>query len=255
MAVPKLKRKTNYSLIVILVVIGFVGWLLYFKETRIAALVEHFTAGADLEETFGAKITLPVARSSGGSGLYSAIQSRRSVRDYADKPLNLNQISQLMWSAQGITDKETGYRSAPSAFSAYPLELYLVAIRVTGLTPGIYHYLPGENALQTLKEVPDLSDFYTAGRQDQVKKAPAVMVLSVVMSRSQAKRPESAASDIARSVYQESGHVGQNLYLTAEDLGLGMVVMGGFDSVKMHQVLGLGSNEEIVYIMPVGIKP
>ncbi|HSB55457.1 MAG TPA: hypothetical protein VLD58_13940, partial [Gemmatimonadales bacterium] len=54
---------------------------------------------------------------------------------------SLEEVSQLLWAAQGITD-EHGYRTAPSAGALYPLEIYLLVGAVDGLETGTYKYLP-----------------------------------------------------------------------------------------------------------------
>ncbi|GAI29574.1 unnamed protein product, partial [marine sediment metagenome] len=76
---------------------------------------------AEVEEI----IYLPEPETVGEMSLEETIKKRRSVRSFDDKELNLEQISQILWAAQGITD-EKGHRSVPSAGALYPLEVYVV---------------------------------------------------------------------------------------------------------------------------------
>ena len=96
-------------------------------------------AGQNMETPYSIK--LPVPRTDAGMPVERALQQRRSVRTFADRPLELDEIAQLLWSAQGIT-RHDGRRTAPSAGALYPLELYLLAGNVKGLPAGVWHYLP-----------------------------------------------------------------------------------------------------------------
>jgi len=90
----------------------------------------------EIENTgFEEIIDLPEPKIKGEMSLEEAIKDRRSIRSFDEKDLNLEQISQLLWAAQGITD-ERGHRASPSAGALYPLELYIVK------KDGAYHYIP-----------------------------------------------------------------------------------------------------------------
>ncbi len=86
-------------------------------------------------------VKMPQPQYESQSSLESTILKRRSVRNYADEPLTLSIISQLLWAAQGITHPR-GFRTAPSAGALYPLEIYIIAGKVTNLAAGIYKYKP-----------------------------------------------------------------------------------------------------------------
>ncbi len=101
----------------------------------------------------GERIKLPKPNTTGTLSLEDALVGRRSIRDFNDKPVTLDQISQLLWSAQGITSP-SGKRTAPSAGALYPLEVYIIVWRAEGLKSGIYHFSPGynESYLELLSE-------------------------------------------------------------------------------------------------------
>jgi len=97
----------------------------------LAALVSLGPAGLVAEEMPLAKPALE-----GEVSLEGALARRRSVRDLTDRPLEVRQVAQLLWAAQGITG-DGGKRTAPSAGALYPLSLYLVVGKVKGLSAGI----------------------------------------------------------------------------------------------------------------------
>jgi SagB-type dehydrogenase family enzyme len=118
--------------------------------------------------------TLPDPRIDGPLSLEAALQSRRSVRAFTTEKLSLDDISQLLWSAQGITDPR-GYRTAPSAGALYPLELYLV------MDDGLFHYQVQSHTLAQLREE-DLREkvFAAALRQEAILQAPVTIVITAV---------------------------------------------------------------------------
>lgn len=215
----------------------------------IAALVILIVAdGSFAAERESAMIDLPQPRFEGLVSVEKALRERRSVREYSNRTLTLQECAQILWAAQGVTDSR-GYRTAPSGGALYPLELYLVVGRVDGLAPGVYRYIPGTHTLQMKKEGDirdDLSD--AALGQPQVRKAPAVLVFSVVYERITRKYGERGK----RYALIEAGHAAQNVYLQAESLGLGTVSVGAFSDDDVHAVTGMSGDEEAIYILPVG---
>ncbi len=184
-----------------------------------------------------------------GLPVEAALQDRRSVRDYADKSLSIGQISQLLWSAQGISDTESGFRTAPSAGATYPLEIYLVSAGVTNLDHGVYQYEPSRHQMR-MKKAGDLRDdlYEVALQQAPVREAPVLLVISAFYERTTGRYGERGE----RYVHMEAGHAAQNLYLQAESLDLGMVVIGAFDERGVSDALDLAKDEIPLYIIPVG---
>ncbi len=177
---------------------------------------------------------------------------RRSVRRYSRKPLSLGAFSQMLWAAQGITDAEEGYRTAPSAGALYPLELYVVARKggVEGLPEGVYHYLPSGHRLELVRGGDLAPDLEAATRhQDIVEGAAAAIVMTGVLSRLRPKYGERAN----QYMFQESGHAAQNVFLQGTALGIGTVVMGAFDEDAVRRVIGAGPDERPLYVQPLGI--
>ena len=196
---------------------------------------------------------LPSPQLTGNISLEQSIQNRRSVRQYSNQSLNLADVSQLLWAAQGITDTKRNLRSAPSAGKVYPLELYVVvgSEGVTGLKDGLYHYVPQNNTLEKIIEG-DLRENLSqvANGQLWVKQAPINIVITGNYQKMISKYKDQQLS--TRFVDMEAGHVGENLYLQAEVRGLATVSLGSFDDNQMIRLLHLPNDEKPLYIFPVG---
>ena len=191
----------------------------------------------------GQRQALPPPRLSGPMSLEEALANRRSVREYGDEPLTVEEISQLLWAAQGLTDPR-GLRTAPSAGALYPLEVYVATAE------GAFHYLPAEHALEEVSAEDRRGALWQAAlRQDPVREAPAVFVVAAVYERTERKY---GAARTPRYVHLEAGHAAQNLLLQAVTLGLGGVPIGAFDDAAVQAALSLPAEEQPLYVIPVG---
>jgi SagB-type dehydrogenase family enzyme len=204
-------------------------------------------------------IELPNPRLKGNVSLEETILRRRAVRRYSKKPLLLSQLSQILWSAQGITGTR-GFRAAPSAGATYPLEIYVVIGEqciVAGeakqdfqeVQAGIYHYEPNAHSL-SLHTSGDLRPYLARAALDEefITKAPVDIVICALYHRTSyryGKRGE-------RYVHMEVGHVGENIHLQAVALGLSTVEVGAFNDEAVTKVLGVNQQFKPLYIMPVG---
>ncbi len=189
------------------------------------------------------RIALPPPQRSGHMSLEETLARRRSVREFTSKPLSDHQISQLVWAAQGITHAE-GLRTAPSAGALYPLELYVAS------SAGFYLYDPQHHELQRRSSRDVRSALYEAAlKQEAVRQASAVFVISAVYSRTAQKYGNARAP---RYVHMEAGHAAQNLLLEAVALGLEAVPVGAFDDAQVEKVLGLPTEEQPLYLIPAG---
>ena len=193
-------------------------------------------------------ISLPEIVISNSSSISAILQQRRSVREYQDASLSLEEIGQLLWAAQGITHPQ-GLRTAPSAGALYPLELYVAVGRVEGLTEGIYHYDPRKHQLKMIAPGDQREAIARAAvGQSWIADAAAVVAFTAVYARTARKY----GGRSKRYVHIEVGHAAQNLYLQAEELGLGTVDVGAFDDSDMAELLHLPADTEPVMLMPVG---
>ena len=173
------------------------------------------------------------------------LAARRSVREFTDAALGEQEIAQLCWAAQGITDPKQGFRTAPSAGATYPLELYVVtADRVRRHVPDkheLVEHLKGDVRRRLRQAALD---------QRWVESAPAVFVIAADVQRTARRYGQRAE----RYVLIEVGHAAQNLLLQAEALGLGGVSVGAFEDDRVGEVLWLPQGQRPLYLLPVG-KP
>lgn len=193
-------------------------------------------------------INLPDALMESSVSVEEALLKRRSERHYADTSMKLQDIAQLLWAAQGLTGR-TGFRTAPSAGALYPLEVYVVAGNVEGLSAGIYQYQPAQHRLLQMVGG-DLRADLTAAALGQpcIQNAPACIVVAAVYERATRKYRERGI----RYVHMEAGHAAQNVYLQAVSLDLGTVVIGAFHDEKVQRILELPDDVAPLVIMPVG---
>jgi SagB-type dehydrogenase family enzyme len=172
------------------------------------------------------------------------------VREFSNEPLDLSQIAQLLWAAQGITGAEA-HRTAPSAGGLYGLELYVIAANVHGLPAGIYRYeILTHEVVSLIEGDPRQRLSRSALEQTSISQGAAIFAVAGVYDRISAKYGERGI----RYTHMEAGHAAQNLLLQAVALGLGAVLVGAFDDAKVKRVLGLSKKEMPLYLIPVG-KP
>jgi SagB-type dehydrogenase family enzyme len=186
---------------------------------------------------------LPEPQTRGNVSLEETLARRRSVRAFHSRRLTEREIAQLLWAAQGVTEKQRGFRTAPSAGATFPLETYLVT------SDGVWRYLPNEHALETIETQDvrkNLAD--AAWGQGCVRSAPAVLVFAAAPERTTARYGQRGEMYI----HMEAGHAAQNIHLQAVALGLGSVPVGAFDDDKAAQALHLPRGERPLYLIPVG---
>jgi SagB-type dehydrogenase family enzyme len=187
-------------------------------------------------------IQLPKPAVKGRVSLEESMAKRSSVRQFKQRALKMEEISQLLWAAYGQT-RQWGGKTIPSAGALYPLEIYIA-------TPeGFFHYLPSRHLLQLHTDgnmIPKLSA--AALHQDCVTGAPAVFVITAVYERTTRRY----GSRGERYVHMEAGHAAQNIHLEAVALELGSVAVGAFNDVEVQRVLGLSKDEIPLYLIPVG---
>jgi SagB-type dehydrogenase family enzyme len=190
---------------------------------------------------------VPVVPPSESAGaLESLLLHRRTSYDFdRSRPLSSREIGRLAWAAQGITH-EGGKRTAPSAGGLHPLELYVVALRVSDLEPGVYRYDPHGSRLVAHRPGDRAEALVAAALgQEPVRHAAAVFVLAGVWERTTAKYGARGRD----YVLIEAGHASQNLMLAAVSLELKVVPVGGFYQDKMDAWLGVdGARESVLYL-------
>ena len=218
---------------------------------RTVAIVAMMLAGCAseapseiLEQTqrYPTVVELPSPELTGTVSLEQSLHDRRSAREYAATPLTLDEIGQLLWAGQGITDDD-GHRTAPSAGARYPLELY--AVTATELM----HYLPAGHRVEQRADTTILGALPEAAfDQEFVGNAPLVVVIAADPARTE-QEYGAMAGDL---VQREAGHAAQNILLQATALGLVAVPVGGFDPATVEGLLALPPDQAVQYLIPIG---
>lgn len=182
--------------------------------------------------------------------LDEVLRTRKSIRNFAQKPLQLEQLSYLLWAASGIQRVEQGYefRTAPSAGALYPIETYTVVNDVENAPQGIYHYSIRDHILEELAQ----GDFRAATTQvalgqNMCARAAVVFLWTAIFFRSMWKYKQRAL----RYIYLDMGHIGQNLALAATSLRLGTCQIGALFDDEGNQLLNIDGIEESVIYMTV----
>ncbi len=222
-------------------------------KIRFSLLVALWFTLVSLTAGFAADtIKLPPPAKKGTVSVEEALQGRRTIRRFSTRPLELAQISQLLWAADGINNPQ-GKRTAPAARAAYAVDLYLVVgdRGVTNLAPGVYRYLAPDQALEPVAK----GDFRAAvakacNSQAWIGQAPVIVVITGDYARCAVKNGAKAQM----YTHMESGFIAQNLFLQAGGLGLGAGIAGGFQDKALAQAVKTSPKDVPLLVMPVGYK-
>ena len=198
------------------------------------------------------KIKLPKPKAIIKATLDYCLKNRKSIRDFTDEPISLEELSYLLWASTGIQRKEHGYefRTAPSAGALYPIETYVVINNVKDLKNGVYHYSIKDYTIEEMR----LGDFgkKTANGalgQGMCARASAVFIWTSVFQRSKWKYGQRAY----RYIYLDAGHIAENLALASTGLGLGSCQIGALFDEEINEIIDVdGKDESIIYMSVVG---
>ncbi|MEA3337321.1 MAG: SagB/ThcOx family dehydrogenase [Chloroflexota bacterium] len=188
-------------------------------------------------------IELPPPDLDGSVSLEAAIARRRTVREFSTQPLPEAILGQLLWAANGITDRLSAKRAAPSAGARFPLEFYAV------LPQGVFLHDPRQHVLRCTVKGDIRSLLVDATSQDFIAPAPCTFAIAAVFSRTVSRYGERGER---RYVPMDVGHAAENLLLQATALGLIGCPVGSFDDRRLAQALALPPEQEPLYLIPVG---
>lgn len=185
--------------------------------------------------------------------LTAAIGSRRSLREYAETPLTIDELTYLLWCTQGVHQAMPAatLRSVPSAGARHPFETFLLINRVEGLEPGLYRYLAMSHELVALGAGPNIADDLVAAcaGQKSVGRSAVTFFWVAVPARTTWRYGDRGY----RYIHLDAGHVCQNLYLAAEAVGCGCCALAAFFDEMLNRALGIdGENAFVTYVAPLG---
>ena len=198
------------------------------------------------------KVQLPQPDLNRPANLWQCLKKRRSERDTTAEPLSLNELSALLWAAQGVTARVGVHllRTAPSAGALYPFETYLYVDHVEEIPQGIYHFDVPSFALERLKDGSFSRDLTTACLgQPMVRRAAVVFIWTAMMLRCMVKYRDRAM----RYIPMDLGHVCQNIQLAAIAMDLGSCPIGAFFDDEINRLLEIdGEDETALYLITAG---
>jgi len=189
----------------------------------------------------------------GSLSVQEAIKRRRTIRSFSSTQIERTDFSQLLYAAQGITEEEGYKRAAPSGGALYPLDVYAVlgSKGVEGLDAGVYRFIPPKHRIELVIRADKRSQLARASlHQMWMAEPPLSFVITAEYSRIESKYGERGR----RYAIIETGHVGQNIFLQAEALGLNAGIVGAFEDSQVTKVLGIPKTHAPLLIMPVGYR-
>lgn len=204
-----------------------------------------------LPDPFKTKIKKPL--------ITDCIRDRKSVRNFDDSPLSLGELSYLLWATQGIKEGEGPKvahhiikRTVPSAGSRHPFETYVIPQSIAGLKRGIYRYIASKNSLAVVKNTPVPQEAVAKALCGQMfcAKAPVLFIWTAIPYRTEWRYGTKKSMKV---VLLDAGHVGQNLHLACEALGLGTCMIGAYFQELADKLVKVDGKEEFsIYMAPVG---
>ena len=184
-------------------------------------------------------IVLPDPQTTGGMPLMDAIARRCSLREFSPRELPEQVLSNLLWAAFGVSRREAGGRTAPSARDAQEIDIYVA------MAGGLYIYAPHAHALSLVASVDARK---VTGFQDFVDKAPVDLVYVADYAHVSRMSGDSAHEFSAVA----AGAICENVYLYCASAGLSTVVRGWFDRDSLGKALKLTPEERVIVAQTVG---
>ncbi|MDD3876495.1 MAG: SagB/ThcOx family dehydrogenase [Bacteroidales bacterium] len=185
-------------------------------------------------------IALPDPVKTGGMPLMEALNLRQSLREFSGEPFSLQEISNLLWAANGYNRPDVEKRTAPTAMNNQEIDIYV------SISSGIYLWDAKTNTLKAITAGDYRGDM---GRQNFVRNASLVLIyvadyskMSVILD--QDRKDFYSAVDV--------GFISQNVYLYAASRNLATVVLGLFNKNDIATVLPLSDKQKIILTQPVG---
>lgn len=186
--------------------------------------------------------------------LREAIESRKSLRKYANTSLTIEELSYILWCTQGVkqvVSRPATLRNVPSAGARHAFETYLLINKVDGIKKGLYRYIAVSHKLMEVNLDSEIDGKVAKGCKDQefVKNSAVTFIWSADAYRMKWRYGERGY----RYLHLDAGHVCQNLYLAAESIDSGVCAIAAFDDDEINNLLGLdGKDQFVVYVATLG---
>jgi nitroreductase len=213
-----------------------------FRPLAMAVLLAA-PAATIAQEASAPPIGLAAPRRTGGMPLMQALDGRRSIRSFSDRPLPAADLSGLLWAADGVNRPATGQRTAPSAYARYPVSVYVV------LPQGVYRYdAPGHR----LDAVAGGDHRAQAGTEPHERGAPLNLVYVADLGRTGETPAPASRDDWLSWCAIEAGCMAQNVNLYCASEGLGAVVRVSVPKDEFRRAAGLRADQVILLGQSIG---
>lgn len=204
----------------------------------LVSIVLFFGPALSDAREMGAIQLLP-PQTEGGKPLMQALKERKSVREFGDRELPLQVISNLLWAADGINRPDSGFRTAPSSRNMQEIDIYVATAE------GLYLFDAKANML-----VPVLAQDIrgSTGKQSFVENAP----LNLIFVADHAKMSNLTADEKDFYSATDTGFISQNVYLFCASEGLVTVVRGLINKLSLTRAMKLRPGQTIILAQTVG---
>jgi nitroreductase len=200
-----------------------------------AAVLAGTSAGAASETPV---MQLPAPKMSGGMPLMAALKLRHSTREYAERPLPLPILSDLLWAAFGV-NRPSGDRTVPYWRHNMVIDVY------AAMANGVWFYDPKAHLLRKHLNA-DIRA--VTGQQDFVSRAPLNLVYVAHGERMHDVPPE----DRRPYASVDTGFIGQSVYLFCASEGLASVFRAAVDYKKLAKAMQLEGEQFVTFAQTVG---
>ena len=185
------------------------------------------------------EIKLLPQETSGGMPLMEALQKRHSSRNFKNKMITDQELSNLLWAGLGISRKDSGKRTAPTANDTRAMDVYVA------MQSGTYIYDAENHSLKLVTET-DLRA--KTGKQDFVGVAP----INLIYVSDYSKLKDGSDKDMYSGAH--AGFIGENVYLYCSSAKLATVIRAWVDKEPLSKELKLNGNQKIILVQTVGYE-
>jgi len=192
-----------------------------------------------MQSVYSQDISLPEPKTSGGMPLLDALSRRHSEREFSDKKLSHQQLSDLLWAGWGINRKDSGKRTAPSSRNFQEIDVYVC------LPEGSYIYDAKSNILKFISSEDSRK---LTGTQDFV----SVAYLNLVYVADYNRIPQEIKDYQYKASYANAGFIVENIYLWCASEGLSSVVRASFNEQELSHSLKLSKGQKIILAQTIG---
>jgi nitroreductase len=188
-------------------------------------------------------IALPAPSRKGGKPLMEALDARGSAREFSERDLTNQQLSDILWAAWGINREADGKRTAPSSHNRQEMDVYVT------LKSGLYIY---DAAGNTLKQVHDRDIRALTGTQDFPATAPVNLIYVADLTKRGLKEGQQVTDTDQLSSWANTGFMAQNVYLWCASEGMSCVIRAMVPRNTLAPEMGLRPLQVIILAQTVG---